>query len=461
MEKYSLGSYEKFLYYHTRFGGLFVLAVGILEPGPKYSDLTESIVNQAARSMQKRHPFLRGQLHLADSNPDQVYISLPEFTDSSTPQPHLSWIETACREELSPALDKFAFNLTTESLVWRLRVIQINNTKQTAICMCLPLFLTDGINISVLIVELVNIINALMTGRECLEMTQTLQSQPNMHEMSRKVGLFTERQQLGVDKLKLENSNTQPFLLDEKLGDSLQPSGTRSDLFRIESRPANDLVRLAKARSLKLTGVINAAILEALRDLYHENGLTFPGHVLCSIPANLRIRYQPNMDFSHMGHHVCLTTMSLDLSEERDFWQLAEYLNAKCERACSAATGALFAMSHDFEELDTFNKSMNLKVNENGIVDPIGNLCDLTFSNLGKWVWERSRSEVEAAFALKELYHGDTLCLEPCAVAAAIFHVNFWNGELQTLLSTNKRSLSDSNAARLRELFVRRLLSVL
>jgi hypothetical protein len=458
MGKYFLSTYEKFLYYHTHCDGLFVLAVGILDPESSLH-LSQVKISRATRIMQKRHPFLRGKLIVSDHDPNQVYIDLPEFCENIA-EPSVTWRQITARDQLNSELDNLTFDLRVEQLTWRMKLIEIKDIHQMVICLCLPLFLTDGINVSVLIIELVNILNALIGGHDCPELHSDLEVQLNMHDMCNRFGLFT-----GTRDTKHPKDGS--FIIDEQLGDKSQSSGTRSDLFRLNAKATLKLVRRSKSRNLKLTGVINSAILKSLEELYTENGLEFPSRIQCSLPANLRIRYKPNMDFSHIGHHVCLTTMSCDLTEKRGFWELAEYLNSKVEASCSVKTGDLFMLSHDFDELNAFNSTISSKINRNAEIEPILNHCDLTFSNIGKWVWDwnaiKSRTNESKAeqgvLKLRELYHGDTLCLEPCAVSALIFHVNFWMGELQVMLSTNRRVVSERNANRLRELFIQRLSS--
>ena len=122
----------------------------------------------------------------------------------------------------------------------------------------------------------------------------------------------------------------------------LNENGFKINLFKIDKSLTEKLTILAKEKNIKLTSFINTAIFYALRNLYVENNIKFPTDLTCGLPANLRLRYKPNLDFSHIRYQVCLTRFNLTFpyfGEFKSIWDDSKYIDYLIEKSTSIDEG--------------------------------------------------------------------------------------------------------------------------
>jgi hypothetical protein len=72
----------------------------------------------------------------------------------------------------------------------------------------LPLYMTDGLNITTLVFEFTNIINSLLNQTKCEEMLNKLEICPNMHELLMKRGFLNDNVKNEVEN---ERNNRSSF----------------------------------------------------------------------------------------------------------------------------------------------------------------------------------------------------------------------------------------------------------
>jgi hypothetical protein len=457
-----LSEYEKSLYYYTKCGDLMVLGVAIINNSSQRQTLDVDLVKRGLKFMKKRHPLLRAHLEHEPSNED-VYLIINKLDESA--ECELEWKTIESRDELNQELETFnckMFHYEKKCLLWRCKVVEFkeNDALKYAICLQIPLFITDGINITALLVELVNIINAILVDKVCDEMKTELELVDNLNIMTEKSKLFTEKQRKGVELKRNEQNND--FVLDKKFKSNAE-KGLKINMMKFDRDVTNKLMKMCKEKNTKLTGLMNAAVLYALNDLYLENGLKFPQNISCGIPVNLRIRYQPNLEFSQVRFQVCLSSINLDSSDFgrfKNIWTDSDYVNKQIEKSACMDDGSLFLTTHDFESIKEFNSAIRAfltsDARSSGVQTALahGNTTDLIFSNTGKWVCDRMKQFV-GPWQIAEIYYGDALSSTPCLLSALIFHLAFWNGELQLLLSSSKSSIAPQFTDRLLFLFER------
>ena len=146
------------------------------------SVLNESLVKKALLYMKKRHPLFRANL-VHEKTTKLVNLNIEsKYSDEI----NLEWSLVDCRKSLIKELEIFSsrlFDYDSKCLLWRCKVIEFleNDCVKYAIVIILPLFITDGINITAITFELVNIINSISNNKECEEMKTQLDLVDNLH----------------------------------------------------------------------------------------------------------------------------------------------------------------------------------------------------------------------------------------------------------------------------------------
>ena len=446
--------YEKSLYYYSRCGDCLVIGIAVIE-SEKRTILTSLLVRHALNYLKNRHPLLRAYLE-HDKESDEVYLVMrDDIISFSFDEICLEWSNVYTKEALTDELEKFnskKFEYEKKSYLWRAKVVKFNEDDKDkyAVSFVLPLYLTDGLNISCILIELVNIINALLIDKECEEMKVRLELVDNLNVLTSEYKLFSDKQKWAINELRtIQNNN---FILDDEF--KCNELGLKINMLKLNKKLSEKLLAKAKEKNTKLTGMLNAAIVYALRDLYEENGLVFPSDLICGLPANLRIRYQPNLDFSHIRFQVCLAHFNLsrpNFGDFNDIWADARHVNELVEKCTSMEDGSLFLGTHDFESIDLFNRMFKECVDDEERACKTMNKtnhCDLILSNLGTYVSSRKKI-FQGPFDIKEVYHGDSLQSSPNVISALIFHITFWNREIQILLSSNKSAMGTKYSERL------------
>jgi hypothetical protein len=457
--EFNLSEYEKTMFYSLLYGDLNVFGVSVISSAEIEYNLSRETVEQALFYLKKRHPLLRAHIR-HDIDSEDVHFVINELKNS--PRVELEWSKVDSRDEMVLEIEKFSskkFKYGPGILTWESKVIEINNqhnnSKPWAICILLPLFVTDGINISTLLVELVNIINSVGTGKECNEMKLDLNLIGSLNDETIKSGFFIEKHEKLLEELKKKRYNS--FLLHDEFK-KFNESGLKINLMRFDLQTTQLIVKKCKEKNLKMTGFLNSALIYALNSLYNENNLEFPKHFACDIPANFRLRLNPMLDFSHVRDLVFLAKVNFDtpnFGQFRDIWKDAEYINKFIDAGLCTEDGSIFLASHDIDFLMKLNKIwQNSLLNESNcdLSSIKGHYSDLVLSNTGRWVYDYKK-RVDGPLSINEIYYGDSLTSNPNLSCAVIFHSSYWNKELQVCFSSNKSSIGSIFMDRFAALF--------
>ena len=207
----------------------------------------------------------------------------------------------------------------------------------------------DGINITAVTIELINIINSLLTNTECNEMRTVLEPVESLNYLTEKYGMFGKKQRETVDFLSKKEPVEFHLPTEFKI---YNETGLKISLLKLNKDLTNEIVRKAKHYKIKLTSFLISAFCFALKDLYIENDLKCPNILTCLSPANMRIRYQPNMSFSDMRMQVCVPELVLNEnkineSQPVDIWKYAEYVQVKIHESTDLNLGAIFGLSYE------------------------------------------------------------------------------------------------------------------
>ena len=448
---FELSSYDKIVANVTRCGDLLVTGSAFIESAHLIEKLNENLVRQALTYLQRRHPYLRAYLDINDEK-YQMFLRIED--ENNAHKIELNWLDLTKEEVANQrqlAIDETAkystivFDFGNKSLIWRAQVIIFKEESKIKymVNLVLNLIITDGANIATLCIELINIVNALLTGNQCDEMSISLKPVHNLHVICDQRGLFKQSYRDNIEKLR--NKERVQFKLAD-LFRSSNETGYILDFFKLDSKLSSKIINKSKQNHLRLTGYFQTAALYAINDLYKEYNLQLQKRLSIQTSASLRVRYDPNLEFYHCGHHTALFNFATEqdkFGDYEDFWKDAKYVHDKIEENSRADTGALFAMSHDVDLFDRLNlKLFSLKDldydSRIALKDEI--LFDVPVSNVGRFVNDRI-PVFAGPFEIKEVYISDSLGSTPNILNALGIHVFYWRGEMMIQLGGNKHSI--------------------
>ncbi len=160
--------------------------------------IDSGLVRRAMAILQQRHPFFRAYLH-EERNANRMFLKIDgtETLEKQEQKLELEWIDWTNETEpitrqtvvdKSAQFDSIPFVYGKDHLLWKCQVIAYKDVATSAvkyiINLVIHIAITDGINTTTLTIELINILNALLTDQQCDEMriklgNSSLFSQPN------------------------------------------------------------------------------------------------------------------------------------------------------------------------------------------------------------------------------------------------------------------------------------------
>lgn len=454
--------YERSLFNFNKCGDLLVFSIGILESYEPLN-LDRNIFKKVLFFLMKRHPFLRSKIS-TDQNRNLYFKINANVVNCNDDD--LSFIHLSSRDELEDSLAELTKNkLDYEKNLWRMIIFDFdeNSQKKYAISFWLPLFITDGLNITALQIEIVNILNSLITNTECEEMIVSLPLTENMFEITKRKDL------IGKDQLKkIEEINqikTSKFKFDP-LFKIENEKGCKIKFFNFSEIQSHKLISLSKKNGTKFTGFIMACFYYSIQKLYKENNLPDPIDVKFGVAANLRIRLDPILDFSNLGYFSCLVpinTVYPKFGKYENLFDDARYLDKIINELTSVESGSIFNESHNFRATSEIN---DLFEKTNCIDDFCSMLnsnstWDVMISNVGTYLTKQKRQNQKKPFKLKEIYFTDTQNTYPCIDATILIHLITWNNQLMFMISSNKSGISSESFERLIKIFKSFLLELI
>lgn len=452
---------EKYYYYASLLGDMNALSISIINIDDNEVQLNDGIIKEAIYYMCKRHPLLRAKLY-KDENTKKHYFSddyekkLINFEETVFERSRVN-----DRNEFISECEKFnsiIFNYSNNCLLWRLKVVEFKEDlkHKLGLILVLGLYITDGVNISALSIDLLNIINSLLQNKQCIEMNEHFELLDNTEKIIETHGLLTPEIK---DKFEKADANKEEikFLFPKEFKNQ-DDHGMKINLLALDIELSNLLANCAKSKGVKLTGLFESALFYALNDLYKENQIEMPKNLTTFVPVNLRFRAKPNIDFSRT--RSCVGGFNIDLKyptfgKYEDIWNDAKYINDLIHLKIENSDMISMFIDGTFKQIESiFNEStsfqetvtiLNQETNE-----------DVVLSSIGKYVADK-KPVLEGPLKLEESYFGDSLAADFTFFPSFVLHISFINERIMFQLSTNKHRFYSGHADRFMTLFEQQL----
>jgi len=233
-------------------------------------------------------------------------------------------------------------------------------------------------------------VNALLTNTECDEMKTVLEPSPSLHYLTEKYNMVGSFAKALIKISDFLNKFLNPvFLLSDEFK-KYNESGFKLNLNKLNADLTTKILQKAKQNKVKLTGFLSTAIFYALKDLYLENGLKLPKELICALPANLRMRYKPEMSFSDLRAQVCIsaTIMKKSRFKFNNIWQDSKYVHHEIEKMTDLKIGTMFLFTHSSKHLKHSIKLFETSKNVQNACEVMNkeSVCDLGLSNIGIYI---------------------------------------------------------------------------
>lgn len=303
-------------------GDAIVISFSILESQSQTRvDLQQDVVRKAVYYMQRRHALLRCHLQHDKSSGSSTLIFDDQSQIESDKVP-IDWDRCESREQMIKCFEaklSKPFGFDHLPYLWKVFVAEFEEEgkKVYSVAVWLPMMITDGMNCVTLNIELVNIINALLAGLECVEMKETLDHYGDVSNLIYERKLFNEKTQQNLDKYMEEmkkngkKEEEHSFILPPEFQSN--ESGTRLSPIRMSPDKATNLMKNCKQHGERLTGVFTAVFFHSIKQLCEENNIKYDlSHVSVNMPISTRFRYTPILSTSHTGLNVICPEMSFD-----------------------------------------------------------------------------------------------------------------------------------------------------
>lgn len=439
---------EKFFYYGSLFGDEFVNGIAITRC--KSSELDDATVKEAMFYLYKRHPLLRAHIEVDEKKPNCFYFAIPLKHEKTVDEMKFERCILKSRVELIKELERFSVQTLEyheKCLLWRLEVITFseNDCENAVFIITIPMNCTDGINITCLCIELVNILNSLLNKDTCVEMTEHLDLLDNSLNLIKMHNLADEEYWENYEKFR-KNANIVPFLLPNVFKSETE-SGYKMDLLALDVDSTQNIVLFAKEHKIKVNSVLVSAVFYSLKIMYEEKGLKMPKDVSVYVMVSLRIRLEPNIDFSHT--RTCTSAILLELEypdfgKYENFFDDCKFVDRMVPKKIKERSMFDWILNEDSKLIDETYKTDPQKLN--AILDN-QRLCDVVISNNGTWVYDRKKV-INGPIKIEELHYGDSLKSFPTMNIPFILHMHTFNERLMIQLSSNRSKISSISSDR-------------
>lgn len=467
-----LTDYEQYIFNITISGDENVIGFGKLEAkNEKSMILDPALVKKALYFMFKRHPLFRTIIKRHEQE-NRYYFEIYDETVRSEDMMKYEFKEmngeyngTSIMEEFEVFLSK-PFDYEKMCLLWRFKLINFiqNNKNVYFYALVVPLFMTDGLNITVLVFELANIMNSLLDNKECEEMNDKLNLCSNMQELMIKRGFYNDHVKNEIEKM-ITNERLIHFnmpLIFKNNGDN---NGTKMNIFKLNEVVTAAILKQSKERKIRLTGFLVTIALNAFKQLFDKQNIAIQRDFSVLLPANLRFRLgSPEIDLSDMRFFVVLVSINLfypqfklassfeDLDIE-EIWESAKYVNEIICEKTKFENGSLLQYSHNLKHIDEANRVFE-EYNRKFTAAELNrhNFCDFLVSNLGSHASDR-KTVIDGEYKLTEVYHGDCLSTVPSYFSAMMLHIITFNNQMMFQLSTNRHMFAADHADNFMSIF--------
>lgn len=442
-KSFPLSTFERVLANVCQAGDCVVMSTTFINNDSNIK-LDKSVFYNALNFMQHRHPFLNAYLEKSRIL-NKMQLKIPSIKKQENIK--LEWLDltldTITRNDIineSATFLTIPFFDTAKSLLWKIQIIEYKCDEKLNYVMNLVvnMVISDGISISCLSIEIVNIINALLDGKECDEMKIQLEPVADLHSLCEQRGLFKESHLKNIHKL--NDTNKPKLALPDKF--MTKKRGFLLDLFKLDTRTTKEIIRVSKMNGIRLTSYFYTVAIYSLRKLFLENEVPFPNPIPIEMPANLRFRLDPRVDLNACRFLTAITsfaTQTHKFGSYKDIWADAKYIHELIIENTSTETGSIFNITH-FKYLDIFNQFFRF-TNSSDTACKLLNLfdddtCDMSVSNLGQFVNDGVK-ELPGKLSIKEIYCSDLLLSVPKVTSAIIIHIMYWKGETMFQIGAN------------------------
>lgn len=306
--------------------------------------------------------------------------------------------------------------------------------------------IVDGLSITCLSAEFVNVFNSLSTGSSCREMTEILEPCPSMIDLFRASRQFNEEHRHRAAEFK---KRTGFFPIHEKF-ESPEERGFFLDFFKLDASTTRQLMQTCKSYQVRITAFAYTAVLYAFNKLYQENGLKIPDLLNIEFPINMRMRIEPKVNVCSGRFMILFGEATLDRAKFgtfADFWTDCSYVQTVVDKCSNTENGAAFADIYLSEELSGPRDN-----NDDDDEDKEHDHSETFVSNLGKFVSD-SVEMVDGPLVLQEIYCSDSLQVVPHYGKKTQFHVTYWKDEIMMQFGANKHFFGTEFCRRLVSLY--------
>ncbi|CAF1101580.1 unnamed protein product [Brachionus calyciflorus] len=318
-----LGEYESFYDYEVINGNLYLTRAMLVNL--KKSEIDLNLLKKACSYWCKRNPLLQAQIFRGDANKyDRNFVKFSdeekfykfdnvELITTNDPQ---KWKEIMDREVIFP------FDLNTDPL-WRLKVLKLVDNPETEFNYVLILTsqhtFGDGRNLFTLIVQLLNILSALIEEKTCPEMLSIKLSEQTAEEMIKSKNFI-----FGEDngENQFDKISRRPLCF----GDKINGQHGKMEYFTIPNETLKKLISKMKEnnRKAKLTGVITGLVALSQKNLQEKYN--------CKVDSNrvqflclTSVREKLGIDNSYNGVFSSALDQCIDFDLNLDnFWEFSE-----------------------------------------------------------------------------------------------------------------------------------------
>ena len=444
-------------------GSSFLTGLAILQASDDIKEINNDLIKETMFYLYKRHPLLQSHIHKTKFL-KQIYFSVPDLdTERKTIQDmNFERVRVKSKCELVTVIENFdykEFNYESKCLMFKLTVFEWNRQNEEvafAFALTMPHFLSDGINIMTLSIELVNILNSLLQNKQCDEMLKELEVVDLVENLVRESDLITDEMKKNY-KSRWKSENISNFKSPQKLANVDADLGAKINLLSFDENSTKKLISYAKLNNIKMNGVFIVAMLNAFKELYKENEIEFPEDLSLIVPISLRHRVKPSVDNSSV--RFCIL---------QDFLRICSY--GKHESNVEEARYADKLLDADLKEgliydslLNSFSPVIETIV-ERLSMNILKRLISMipfnySLSNIGTYVNDRQKIS-EGPLKIDEMFFGDMSGGAIYIYSLGLF-IQTFNNKLMVLLSTNRRAFDSKHADRFMILFEQQLKSLI
>ena len=452
-------SLENWLYHGSIHGDEYVNGIVIT----KINNLmiNDDLIKEMMFYLYKRHPLFRAHIY-KDEVTGKVFFAIPVEYEKTANEMKYERRQVSSKVKLIHDIEEFScqpLDYESSCILWRLGLFEYeeDGDLNCAFVLIVPMYMTDGINITVLCIELVNILNSLLKGETCCEMIEQLDLIDNVHIIAEKSNLINENVCKKYEQY-YKNENEVLFNLPNKLM-NCEDFGVKINLLKFNTSFTRKIVSFAKLNGIKINGLLTCAMFYAFKELFEENKIFMQKDVSIFIPVNLRFRAVPNIDFSHA--RACVTACNLNLfypnfGKYENIIDEAKYVDQVLAEHIENGSIYSFFIDEKFSHFPDLYKNSNLK-SIYKLIDSERN-CDIVFSNTGTYA--SKKKVISGPIEIHELYFGDSLKCNPSQHNPFMLHCHTFNDQLMFQLTTNRTKIHTNHSDRYMELFERHLMKV-